>query len=642
MPPMMTPPESGILTPDELTAADVDALVDPGATGVPELAPTRARHLEIARLEEGLADASGEELLLGKARLAYVCAPLDLPRARTLQAEVLTAARESGSLVAELEALCALLSVMRVFRDEDEYEAIETETRALELAAHLDLPLYQAGIYLDRATNDALITGNSREALRLTWQARELALKSSQGGTLRAAVLGMVNLQLARLAWIGEQNVDLLRRYSAVAIAYLRHTETASEVAFVHLGLGMTCMWVGDLANARRHLQRLIVIAQHHHETMASAGGVYWLGRAELEQNDIERAKRSLQRLRDMLDQDKSGSVFQDGERILSGLIAEQSGEPAEAVRNLEQVTGTGLAIEESRISIYLALARAHEQLGDYARANDSLKTALSLHQDMHRGRAGTVTSGFIMSDEIRKLRDEHSELSLSAERNASLLEAILPPSAYREVERNGSCEARFYSNIAILFLDFAGFTKIASGMPPEQLVQILSQLYDAFDEIMDAHACERVETIGDAYLALAGLDQAGESEDADARVASRMTEAALDIARHLRGRNAEFEALGSPRFEARIGVHVGSVIGGLVGSRRLRFAVFGDAVNTTQRLEAGGRPGRVTVSEPVALALQDHPGIVVQPREGIPAKGKGLLTAFEVEREQPASVDVD
>jgi len=530
--------------------------------------------------------------------------------------------------------MCALLSVWRVLRNEDEYEAIETETRTLELAAHLDLPLYQALIYLDRATNDALITGNSRESLRLTWQARELALKSEQRGTLRAGVLGSVNLQLGRLAWIGEQNVDLLRRYSAIAIAYFRQTETAAEVAFVHLGLGMTCMWIGDLANARRHLQRLIVIGQHHHEIMASAGGIYWLGRAELEHNEIERAKRSLQRLRDVLGHDRMGAIFQDGERILAGLIAEQSGEPAEAVENLEQVTGTGLAIEESRISIYLALARAHEQLGDCARANDSLKTALSLHQDMHRGRAGTATSRFIMSDEIRKLRDEHSELSLSAERNASLLRAILPPSAYREVERSGSCEARFYSNAAIFFSDFAGFTRIASGMPPEQLVQILGQLYDAFDEIMDAHDCERVETIGDAYLAVAGLDQTYEGENPGLSVVSRMTEAALDIARHLRGRNAEFEALGAPRFEARIGIHVGSVVGGLVGSRRLRFAVFGDAVNTAQRLEAGGRPGQVTVSQAVAVALEDHPGIIVKPREGIPAKGKGLLAAFEVGRE--------
>jgi class 3 adenylate cyclase len=631
---MISPPESGILTPDELNAADVDALLDPGAAGVPELAPTRARHLEVARLEEGLADASGEELLLGKARLAYVCAPIDLSRATTLQAEVLTAAQECGSLRAELEAICAPFSVMRVFRNEDEYEAIETETRALELAAHLDLPLHQAEIYLDRAANEALITGNSRESLRLTWQARELALKSSQGGTLRASVLGSVNLQLGRLAWIGEQNVDLLRRYSAIAVAYYRQTETAADVAFVHLGLGMTYMWIGELATARRHLQRLIVIAQHHHETMASAGGMYWLGRAELEHNDIGRAKRSLQRLRDTLDGDKMGAVFKDGERILTGLIAEQSGEPAEAVENLEQVTGSGLAIEESRISIYLALARAHEQLGDYVRANESLKTALSLHQDMHRGRAGTVTSGFVVADEIRKLRDEHSELSLSAERNASLLQAILPPSAYREVERNGSCEARFYSNVAIFFSDFAEFTKIASGMPPEQLVQILGQLYDAFDEIMDSHDCERVETIGDAYLAVAGLDQTGEAKGSGLSVASRMTDAALDIARHLRGRNAEFEALGSPRFEARMGVHVGSVIGGLVGSRRLRFAVFGDAVNTTQRLESGVRPGRVTVSEGAALALHDHSGIVLRPREGIPAKGKGLLTAFEAERE--------
>jgi class 3 adenylate cyclase len=631
---MITPPETGILTPDKLTAAEVDAILDPEATGVPELAPDRARHIEIARLEEGLPDASGEDLLLKKAQLARAYAPVDFSQARAVQSEVLEAARESGSLRAELEAICALFSVMRAFRGEDEYEAIASETRALELAAHLNCPLFQAQIFVDRATNESLLKGNSRESLRLTWKARELAREATERGDLRAEVLSAVSLQLGRLAWLGESNTDLLRRYSAIAIAYQRLTESASGVGFVHLLLGMSYMWLGDFARARAHLQRSTVIAQHHQNRMETGGSIYWLGRAQLEQGDIAGARRSLERLYSTLDGDTHGPSFEDGAGILSGLIAEQSGRPSEAIETLEKVTDTGLAIEESRISIFQALASAHEQLGEYENANRHLKKVLSLHQQMHKGRAAVGTSGFIMADEIRKLRDEHDELSLYAERNASLLRAILPPSAYRELEESGSCEARFYKSVSIFFSDFAGFTSIASGMPPEQLVQILGQLYDAFDEIMDFHDCERVETIGDAYLAVAGLDQRDGDQESQNRVAVRMTEAALDIARHLRGRNAEFEALGAPRFEARIGVHAGSVVGGLVGSRRLRFAVFGDAVNTAQRLESGGRPGVVTISDTVARALQNHPGIIVESRDGIAAKGKGVLNAYEVKRE--------
>ncbi|MFW5776367.1 MAG: adenylate/guanylate cyclase domain-containing protein [Spirochaetota bacterium] len=167
-----------------------------------------------------------------------------------------------------------------------------------------------------------------------------------------------------------------------------------------------------------------------------------------------------------------------------------------------------------------------------------------------------------------------------------ALLEAILPPSAYREFAKTGEAEARFHENVAIFYLDFADFTEIASGMPPRQLVEILGELFDG---------CERVETIGDAYLAVAGMagsdDQHG--SDRGESVGVSMVRATLEIRRFLAGRNAEFEALGSPSFEA------------------------------------GGVAGEVTISGCVADAITGAHGISVEQRDSIAAKGKGELVAF-------------
>ena len=106
----------------------------------------------------------------------------------------------------------------------------------------------------------------------------------------------------------------------------------------------------------------------------------------------------------------------------------------------------------------------------------------------------------------------------------------------------------------------YAECQQIAAGMHPDQLVDILGQLFGAFDRIMAEHGCERVETIGDAYLAVAGLDTTDERA-IGSRVAD-MVHAATEVARYLIGRNGEFRALGTPAFQARIGVHAGSIVG--------------------------------------------------------------------------------
>jgi class 3 adenylate cyclase len=625
-----------MLSPDDLTLEEVGQLLDPDATGVPELAPDRTKHRDIARLEELISQTGGEQQLVLKSRLAYALAPVDLSRARTLQAEMRVAARESGSLRAELEAECVLYGVLPALRGENEDELNLAETRAREIAAHLDLPLQQARVLLSRSASRYLFEGRARDALRLIWQARQLAITADADAPFRADVFGRINQELAILALYSERNFELARRYCAIAVVYTRLVPAPEAVAQIHLFLNFLCSEQGKLEPRRRHNQRAVTIAQHHGHLLEAAQAIYWLGRTQLDMGEIEGARRSVERMRSTASQSETAKTYVvSAMKVLSGLVASAAEDSVGAIETLSEVTDSDINMDETRIAVLRALSRAYEQQDDKDAAIDMLKRTLQVQQQMHDNRSAAVASRFVLGDEIRKLREEHRELSVTAERNASLLQAILPPTAYRQLERNGHCDAQLYPDVAIFFSDFADFTTIASGMPPQQLVQILGQLYDAFDEIMDAHGCERVETIGDAYLAIAGLDDTPGKTTRTASVAVRMTEAALDLAQHLKKRNAEFDALGSPRFNARIGIHRGAVVGGIVGSRRLRFAVFGDAVNTAQRLESGGRPGYVTVSEEVAKALRGHKSISVQPRQSLAAKGKGVLSAYEVQRDE-------
>jgi adenylate cyclase len=195
--------------------------------------------------------------------------------------------------------------------------------------------------------------------------------------------------------------------------------------------------------------------------------------------------------------------------------------------------------------------------------------------------------------------------------------------------------EPRYYPDAIVFFSDFAGSTRIASALTPRQVIEELSNLFANFDLIMTKHDCERIETIGDAYLAVAGLG----AENATCNAALRMTRAAVAIQEYLSARNEQAEKVGGSRFEARIGIHDGPIIGGIVGRERIRYGIFGDAVNTAQRLEAACAPGGVLVSDSLRSRLLDCESplrLALESAGEITPKGKAPVKVWTV-RTAPA-----
>ena len=143
-------------------------------------------------------------------------------------------------------------------------------------------------------------------------------------------------------------------------------------------------------------------------------------------------------------------------------------------------------------------------------------------------------------------------------------------------------------------------------------MVAILDTLFSDFDELAEAHGLEKIKTIGDAYMAVAGLPVA---VDDHAERAARM---ALQMQQILE--NHELVEVRS--LTARIGLHSGPVVAGVIGSRKFTYDLWGDTVNLASRMESTGAPGRVQVSEHTAKALGDL--FVVENRGEVDVKGKG------------------
>ena len=178
---------------------------------------------------------------------------------------------------------------------------------------------------------------------------------------------------------------------------------------------------------------------------------------------------------------------------------------------------------------------------------------------------------------------------ALEAERakTEALLYNVLPQEVAARL-RAGEAVADAFSDVTVVFVDLVDFSRLAKRLSPGHLVETLNAVFSAADRCAESHGLEKVKTIGDAYLAVAsGMASRG----ADAR-------AALAFAAEL---IAAIEALGGEtglKLEARIGIHTGPVVGGVIGSTRLAYDYWGDTMNVASRLQAAARPNGIAVSE--------------------------------------------
>lgn len=223
-----------------------------------------------------------------------------------------------------------------------------------------------------------------------------------------------------------------------------------------------------------------------------------------------------------------------------------------------------------------------------------------------------------------RELSERNAVIARERERSDNLLLNILPRSTAEELKEKGQAAARSYPSVTVLFTDFTGFTALAAGLSPEELVDELDTCFRAFDAIVGRHGLEKIKTIGDAYLCAGGLP------DPLPHHAMAVVRASLDMQDWVEERYRTLSAQGRPAFRMRAGIHTGPVVAGVVGDRKFAYDIWGDTVNTAQRMESAGEAGRVNVSEATRALLGAE--FTCTPRGDIAAKGKGSIPMFWVE----------
>jgi class 3 adenylate cyclase len=227
------------------------------------------------------------------------------------------------------------------------------------------------------------------------------------------------------------------------------------------------------------------------------------------------------------------------------------------------------------------------------------------------------------MLDSYSKLAERNArDLQKEKERTERLLLNIMPQAVFEEMRDYGTATPQKFESASILMLDFVGFTDMAIADDAGAIVSELNDIFSAFDRIVEMFGCDRLRTIGDAYMAVSGVPEWTPEH------AHNIARAALRIRRYLERRNQAHPQV----WEARIGINSGPVIGSIVGVQKYVYDLFGPGVNLAARMETNSEPMMITVNEHTKQLLED--GFTFTERGEFEVKGFGTQRLYFLDGE--------
>ena len=201
--------------------------------------------------------------------------------------------------------------------------------------------------------------------------------------------------------------------------------------------------------------------------------------------------------------------------------------------------------------------------------------------------------------------------------RSDELLRVMLPDSVAERLKDGERDIAEHFDEVTVLFADIVDFTPYAAQNDPRDVLRTLNQVFNCFDALCARHPVEKIKTIGDEFMAAAGLPIPSRHH------ALQAAALALDMLGALRDLN---QRLQTP-VQIRIGLHSGPVIAGVIGARKLAYDLWGDTVNTAHRMQSSGVENAITVSEATYELIKDRCSLAL--RGPVQVKGKGEMRTY-------------
>lgn len=223
----------------------------------------------------------------------------------------------------------------------------------------------------------------------------------------------------------------------------------------------------------------------------------------------------------------------------------------------------------------------------------------------------------------------QNRTLEREKERVEKLLLNIMPKKVYEELKTFGVTAPQKYEQASVLMLDFVGFTDMAIFEDPAGIITELNDIFTAFDRIAEQFGCERIKTMGDAYMAVSGIPEASPDH------AQNIAKVALLMVRYLERRNLSH----AQEWRCRIGINSGTVIGSIVGVQKYVYDIFGPGVNLAARMESYSDPMKITLCDDMYRLIRNE--FRFSERDQVEVKGFGTRLLYTLDgTHAPLTVD--
>jgi class 3 adenylate cyclase len=229
----------------------------------------------------------------------------------------------------------------------------------------------------------------------------------------------------------------------------------------------------------------------------------------------------------------------------------------------------------------------------------------------------------FVAEKQTLRLRVEaaHNEMVHEKERSEELLLNILPPPIAERLKRNEANIAQGHADVTVMFADIVGFTRMTEELSPVETVRILNEIFSLFDELAGRHNVEKIKTIGDAYMAAAGLEAGSHIHFADA-----VANMAFEMQESVR----EYCEKTGERIQLRIGIGTGPVVSGVIGRKKFIYDIWGDTVNVAFRMAADAAAGAIHVD--ITTYRRLHNRFLFDEAHEVEIKGKGRMHVYHLQ----------
>ena len=244
-----------------------------------------------------------------------------------------------------------------------------------------------------------------------------------------------------------------------------------------------------------------------------------------------------------------------------------------------------------------------------------------ALQRKLTRTEGKLETLEILQQQNANLMRSLMTELGEERAESERLLLNILPAAVAQRLKAEPGIIADRFDAVSVLFLDIVGFTPLSETLSAQQLVAWLNEVYSVFDALVQDHDVEKIRTIGDGYMVAAGVPFPKDDH------AAAITRLALYMKDHF----ATLPPVSGNRVNFRIGISSGPVVGGVIGTHKFQYDIWGDTVNTAARMESHGVPGRIHISTPTYELIKQE--FVCESRGMIDVKGKGEMETWFVER---------